>query len=92
MKKLGLIYNSAEWRLSLDSSKRGFKAVLLHNTNIYAPIPIAHCTVLNESYDNVKTILNAIGYDFKTRIQRLTTQCHSSHLKKSFKKVELTFT
>ena len=63
MKKLGLIYNFAEWRLFLDSSERSFKAVLLHNTNIYAPIPIAHSTVLNELYDNVKTILNAIGYE-----------------------------
>ena len=63
MKKLGLIYNSAEWRLILDSSKRSFKAVQLHNTNIYASISITHSRVLNESYDNVKTILNAIGYE-----------------------------
>ena len=36
------IYESHEWRLFIDSSKRSLKAVLLHNTNKYALIPVAH--------------------------------------------------
>ena len=33
-------YKPEEWRLFIDSSKRSLKCVLLHNSNIYAPIPI----------------------------------------------------
>ena len=33
-------YNPNDWRLFLDSSKRSLKCVLLHNTNIYASIPM----------------------------------------------------
>ena len=42
IEKLGLTYDSKDWRSFLDSSKTSFKAVLLHNTNQYAPIPIGH--------------------------------------------------
>ena len=39
--KLGVNeYKPEEWRLFIDSSKRSLKCVLLHNSNIYAPIPI----------------------------------------------------
>jgi len=30
------VYKDEEWRLFIDSSKRSLKAVLLHNTNLYA--------------------------------------------------------
>jgi hypothetical protein len=39
-------YKDEEWRLFIDSSKRSLKAVLLHNGNTYASIPIAHSTKL----------------------------------------------
>lgn len=52
-----------DWRLFIDSSKRSIKAVLLHNTNVYAPIPIAHSTVMKEKYENVEILLNKIGYE-----------------------------
>jgi len=63
MQKLGLLYDTAHWRLFIDSSKRSLKAVLLHNSNKYASIPIAHSVYLNESYENVQTILEAIEYE-----------------------------
>ena len=63
IEKLGLTFDFKDWRLFLDSSKRSFKAVLLLNTNQYAPIPIGHSVYLNESYENVKTILNAVEYN-----------------------------
>ena len=63
IEKLGLTYDSNDWRLFLDSSNRSFKAVLLHNTNQYAPITIEHSVCLNESYENVKTILNTVEYN-----------------------------
>lgn len=63
MQKLGLLYDTAHWRLFIDSSKRSLKAVLLHNSNKYASISIAHSVYLNESYENVQTILEAIEYE-----------------------------
>ncbi|XP_014478526.1 PREDICTED: uncharacterized protein LOC106746434 isoform X2 [Dinoponera quadriceps] len=44
------IYKPDEWRLFIDSSIRSIKAILLHNTNVLAPIPIAHSTVLTETF------------------------------------------
>lgn len=56
------IYTAEQWRLFIDSSKRSLKAVLLHNTNVYAPIPIAHSVVLKEEYFNIKRVLEKINY------------------------------
>lgn len=39
-------YKSDEWRLFIDSSKRSLKAVLQHNTNVCAPIPVAYSVVV----------------------------------------------
>lgn len=35
---------------------------MLHNTNIYAPVPIAHSTVMQENYDNMQVLLKKINY------------------------------
>ena len=43
------IYKTNEWRLFIDFSKRSLKAVLLHDTNEYASILIAHSTTMQES-------------------------------------------
>lgn len=43
-------YNPSEWRLFIDSSKESLKAVLLHNTNVYASIPVAYSVILDEDY------------------------------------------
>jgi len=56
-------YKATDWRLFIDSSKRSIKAVLLHNTNIYAPIPIAHSTIMQEKYENMVVLLKKIGYN-----------------------------
>jgi len=48
--------------VSLYSSNRSLKAILLHNTNILAPVPIAHSTVLKETYENVKIVLEKLKY------------------------------
>lgn len=56
------VYNPEQWRLFMDSSIHSLKAILLHNTNVLAPIPIAHSTVLKESYENVKIVLEKIKY------------------------------
>lgn len=47
----------------MDSSKDSLKAVLLHNGNNFAAIPIAHTTVIKESYENFKLWLEQIDYN-----------------------------
>ena len=55
-------YDSKEWRLFIDSSKRSLKCVLLHNGNKFAAVPIGHSTSLKEQYQNVKLVLDKIAY------------------------------
>lgn len=58
-----IVYEPNDWRLFLDSSTRSFKAILLHNGNVYAPIPVAHSTVLKEEYHNLELVLKKIKYE-----------------------------
>jgi hypothetical protein len=51
-----------EWQLFIDSSKRRLKAVLLHNGNKYASLPIGHSVHLKESYENLELALTMMGY------------------------------
>lgn len=62
MNDLGVVYRPAEWRLFIDSSKRSLKAVLLNNGNKLASIPIGHSTVLVESYEHMKLLLEKLQY------------------------------
>ena len=55
-------YDPSTWRLFIDSSKRSLKAVLLHNSNVLASIPLAHSTKLSESYETLKSVLEKIKY------------------------------
>ena len=62
IKKLGTVYNSNDWRLFINASKSSLKAVLLHNTNQFASIPLAHSTCTKESYENIKLLLSKIQH------------------------------
>lgn len=55
-------YDPSSWRLFIDSSKRSLKGVLLHNSNQYASVPIAHSVHLKETYENLELLLNKIQY------------------------------
>jgi len=55
-------YKAEDWRLFLDSSTRSLKAVLLHNGNIYAPLPIAHSITLEENYKDLDFLLSKLKY------------------------------
>lgn len=59
---MGKSYNSEEWRLFIDSSKRSLKAVLLFNGNDLASLPVAHSVRMNETYENMKQLLDALKY------------------------------
>ena len=64
LKKLGVSeYKPDEWRLLIDSSKYSLNVVLLHNGNPLGSVPIAHSTILKETYDAVKFVLLNIKYD-----------------------------
>ncbi|KYN09497.1 hypothetical protein ALC57_18384 [Trachymyrmex cornetzi] len=56
------IYIPEEWRLFIDSSKRSLKAILLHNGNKYASVPIAHSVKIQENYNSFKKVLQKIKY------------------------------
>ena len=63
-KEMGLsYYDSGEWRLFIDSSKRSLKCVLLYKGNKFAGVPIGHSVVVKEHYLNVKMVLNKLGYN-----------------------------
>jgi len=56
-KALNRSHCSDEWRLFIDSSKVGLKAVLLHNGNVLPSIPVAHAFGIKESVDSMKQLL-----------------------------------
>lgn len=62
MAQFHIQYDSSEWRLFIDSSKRSLKAVLLHNGGRYASIPVAHSVYLKETYENLELVLKKVGY------------------------------
>lgn len=69
MSELSVPSETEDWRLFIDGSKTSLKAVLLHNGNEYASVPIAYSTVLKETYENMKSILDLIKYkDFNWKI------------------------
>lgn len=59
---LGYQHKQEEWRLFIDSSKSGLKAVLLHNGNKQPSVPIAYSKKMKETYENMDTVLRKIRY------------------------------
>lgn len=62
MASFNVEYVPEDWRLFIDSSKRSLKAVLLHNGNKYASVPVGHSVHLKETYQNLDVVLNNISY------------------------------
>jgi hypothetical protein len=58
----GVHYDTSDWRLFTDSSLSSLKDVLLHNGNVFAPIPVAHSIHLKKTYDSLKRLLNSVNY------------------------------
>ncbi|ESO05370.1 hypothetical protein HELRODRAFT_171762 [Helobdella robusta] len=56
------IKHTVEERLFIDSSKTCLKAVLLHNGNRYASIPIDYSTHMKETYETMSLLLQKIRY------------------------------
>jgi len=67
MQTLNINHNPLDWRLFIDSFQLSLKAVL-HNDNTLPSIPVDH-SMRNESYENMKILMEAINYDkFKWQI------------------------
>ena len=49
IEELGTVYNPSEWRLCIDASKQNLKAVLWHNRNQFASVPLAHSATMTVS-------------------------------------------
>ena len=64
-KAIGICCNTSDWRFFIDSSSRSLKAILLHNTNQWPSIPLAHSVHMKETYENVKILLSALKYNWE---------------------------
>jgi len=63
MQTLNINHNPLDWWLFIDLSKFSLTAVLLHNGNFLPSIPVGHSVHNNESYENMKILMEAINYD-----------------------------
>ena len=63
MQEFGYSHRPEEWRLFIDSSKLSLKAVLLHNENMLPSISIGYAAHMNETYENMKNLLQYINYE-----------------------------
>lgn len=59
---LGCPHDPKKYRLFIDSSKSGFKVVLLHNGNKQPSVPLAYSTKLKETRETMELILNKLNY------------------------------
>lgn len=62
MSSLGVEHSTEAWRLFIDSSKASLKAVLLHNGNMYASVPVGYYSHLKETYETMSLLLEKIRY------------------------------
>ncbi|CAN2390602.1 hypothetical protein PRIEUP_LOCUS639 [Pristimantis euphronides] len=56
-------YDSAQWCLFIDNSKRSLKAVLLHIRGFYTSIPVGHSIHLKVTYENLELVLCKLKYE-----------------------------
>lgn len=63
MEELNIDYVIDDWRLFIDASRSGLKAVLLHNDHMHMPIPIAYSRVLKETHNSMKLIFSKVKYN-----------------------------
>lgn len=59
---LGYEHIASHWRLFIDSSSSGLKAVLLHIGNIQPSVPVAYSKSKSETYEVMKHLLKKIDY------------------------------
>jgi hypothetical protein len=60
--EIGHTHVVTNWRLFIDSSKSGLKAVLLHHGSTYPSVPVAYSCALKETYSTMQLLLRSIDY------------------------------
>ena len=55
-------HDQTQWQLSVDSSTKSLKVLLLHSGNEYPSIPLTYSIQMKEDYKNVKQVLLKIKY------------------------------
>jgi len=69
MQTLNINHNPLYWRLFIDLSKLSLKSLLLHIGNTLPSISVGHSMHNNESYENMKILMETINYNvFKWQI------------------------
>jgi hypothetical protein len=63
MEALGHQHNTPEWRLFIDSTKVSLEGVLLDNGNKYPSVPLSHAVIMEETYENIKHLLEKTQYE-----------------------------
>lgn len=64
LSKMGINTNvKNDWWLFIDGSVKSIKAVLLHVDKNFPSIPIAYSITAKETYETIKSILEAVRYD-----------------------------
>lgn len=62
------LYNANDWRFFIETSKESLKAVLIHNGDNYAAVPVGHSTILKESFDCFQLLLEKPQYNSKKQL------------------------
>jgi len=69
MQTININHIPLDWRLFINLSKLGLKAVILHSGNTLPSIPVGHSVHNKESYENMNILMKVINYDkFKWQI------------------------
>ena len=63
MQTLNINHIPLDWQLFIDSSKLSLKAIFLHNGNTLPSILDGHSVHNEESYENMKILIEATNYD-----------------------------
>lgn len=63
MQAMHIDYEDIDWRLFIDVSRSGLKAVLLHNDNLHIAVPVAYSRTLKETYESMNLIFDKVNYD-----------------------------
>jgi len=63
MQTLNINHIPLDWRHFIDSSKLSLKAVLIHNGNPLPSIPVGPSVHNEESYEDMKILMEDINYD-----------------------------
>lgn len=60
--EIGIPCIPSDWQLFIDSSSKSLEDFLLHIGNKFPSLPLVHYVILEENYNNLKMVLEALKY------------------------------